>query len=1197
MVLNPNPIIAGSDQIFVNGTANDDLFIGQELNNTLRGEAGNDTILAQQGDDIVQAGMGDDLVRSGAGNDSVRGGLGNDSLFGAAGNDTLDGGSGDDLLVGGLGSDNLTGGFGRDTFAVGFGSGGATLLNADSINDFVVGEDRIFMVDGLGFRSLNIFQGTGTFVNDTIIQNLFTGEFLAILRNINAASLTRESFVRADLQTRDTTPPLAGNLMVTNIATAGGTTHTFTVQYADAIQLDARSFRDGNLRVTGPNNFQQAARLVSVDTSGNGNARTVTYSIDAPGGTWEANDNGPYQIELLGGQIFDGSGNVSAGRNLGSFGVNTPIPEVPVSVSANSVVIREDAGGDGVLLTFTRTEYLRNALNVNFTIGGTAELGRDYTITPTPGVRVTGDTGTISFLPGGAIATLRIVPVADTILETDESILFTIASGAGYFPAETNGSTTVTLQEDESEILLSLTPEQVTEDGNTALVYTFTRNGFADRDVTVNFSVGGTAQPGDYTATAETGITLPTTGTTGTVVFRRGETAKVLRILPNADTTLEPDETLELTLRPGTGYGIGTPEAVRGTILNDEAAIALSVNTEPATPSATVLEDSGAALVYTFTRSGFTGNAIGVNFQISGSAQPADFTLDGATLAGNTGTVTFAADATTAVVRVVPVANTVLNENRTVTLTTVAGTGYVVGSIASVTGTIAEDESAIALRVEPVQVAEDGSTALSYTFERSGFLNRALTVNFGIGGSASLEGNEADYRVTLPDNATYTAAGGTVTFAANEISKILTIRPIADNRTEVDETVLLTLNPGDGYVPTTTGPVQGTLIDDDATVSLAVDRTSVTEDGDDTLTFTFTRTGSLSNALTVNFSVGGTASFGAEGDYTADSPGFTATRGSVSFAAGSDTATLTLNPTAELEVIEADETVILTLLPGSGYTAASAEPLTVAIANDDGIIRNTSDSGAGSLRQAILAANNPGSIANPTLTVLPSISGNITLTSALPTLTRDLILVGTGSRNLRLVAGGSFRVLEVDREVEATVRGLAIANGNANLGGGILNNGNLTLNDVLIEGNNANLGGGIYNAGTLVIGDRNRIVNNTAQNSGGGIYNVGNLTVTATDNTEANTNVFSGNIAAVSFGGGIFNDGTAIVQFANFLNNRSNPDLRRNGGAIYNLGSASQLSVGNSFFDGTPANSPNAIGGSAPSGTPVFTNLGNNVFP
>ncbi|MDB9465350.1 glycosyl hydrolase family 18 protein, partial [Dolichospermum circinale CS-539/09] len=90
------------------------------------------------------------------------------------------------------------------------------------------------------------------------------------------------------------------------------------------------------------------------------------------------------------------------------------------------------------------------------------------------------------------------------------------------------------------------------------------------------------------------------------------------------------------------------------------------------------------------------------------------------------------------------------------------------------------------------------------------------------------------------------------------------------------------------------------------TITLAVSPSSVNEDGTANLIYTFTRTGATTNALTVNYNVAGTATF--SNDYTQiGAASFTATTGTITFAAGSSTKTLTIDPTADTTV-ESNET-------------------------------------------------------------------------------------------------------------------------------------------------------------------------------------------------------------------------------------------------------------------------------------------------
>ena len=110
-------------------------------------------------------------------------------------------------------------------------------------------------------------------------------------------------------------------------------------------------------------------------------------------------------------------------------------------------------------------------------------------------------------------------------------------------------------------------------------------------------------------------------------------------------------------------------------------------------------------------------------------------------------------------------------------------------------------DATITLAVSPSSVLEDGTEPIVYTFTRSGYTANALTVNYGYN---------------------YGYANQSITFAANENTATLTIYPTADNIVESDETVALTLVAGTGYTVGTTETVTGTILDDDATITLAV---------------------------------------------------------------------------------------------------------------------------------------------------------------------------------------------------------------------------------------------------------------------------------------------------------------------------------------------------------------------------------------
>ncbi|MEG5080071.1 phosphatase PAP2 family protein [Microcoleus sp. AT8-B4] len=155
---------------------------------------GNDIIYANSGDDYLEGDVGKDKICGDQGNDTIIGGADDDILWGGKGSDLIGGDSGNDLIYAGAGSDTVSGGTGDDIFAIAKGSGGPTLATADNIADFGNGNDKIRLLDGLGFEDLNIQQGTGANSNSTIIQDKLTGEYLVVLPGVNSNTINRDQF-------------------------------------------------------------------------------------------------------------------------------------------------------------------------------------------------------------------------------------------------------------------------------------------------------------------------------------------------------------------------------------------------------------------------------------------------------------------------------------------------------------------------------------------------------------------------------------------------------------------------------------------------------------------------------------------------------------------------------------------------------------------------------------------------------------------------------------------------------------------------------------------------------------------------------------------------------------------------------------------------------------------------------------------
>ncbi len=183
---------------------------------------------------------------------------------------------------------------------------------------------------------------------------------------------------------------------------------------------------------------------------------------------------------------------------------------------------------------------------------------------------------------------------------------------------------------------------------------------------------------------------------------------------------------------------------------------------------------------------------------------------------------------------------------------------------------------------------------------------------------------------------------------------------------------------------------------------------------------------------------------------------------------------------------------------------AGVDPIVVDTPSDQDVVQNGL-----SLREALaLAASHPGP---DTITFDPTVN-NIILGLGELLIEDDVSVLGLGTGQLTIAGstalGEESRVFNVSSGVTATIDGMTIRNGHAlGPGGGILNAGHLTLNDVVLTNNTADTyGGGVFTSdGSLTISNSSITDNVASGNIGGGIY-VYNCALTVSDSTiDGNT--------------------------------------------------------------------------------------------
>ncbi|VEP13540.1 Type I secretion target GGXGXDXXX repeat protein domain protein [Hyella patelloides LEGE 07179] len=109
----------------------DDLIVGTENRDRLRGREGNDFLYGEAGNDRLIGNRGNDKLFGGEGADQLRGNEGDDVLIGGEGRDLLIGNRGDDLLVG-VSVESFTPGANEIDFLIG-NSGADTFVLGDAL--------------------------------------------------------------------------------------------------------------------------------------------------------------------------------------------------------------------------------------------------------------------------------------------------------------------------------------------------------------------------------------------------------------------------------------------------------------------------------------------------------------------------------------------------------------------------------------------------------------------------------------------------------------------------------------------------------------------------------------------------------------------------------------------------------------------------------------------------------------------------------------------------------------------------------------------------------------------------------------------------------------------------------------------------------------------------------------------------------
>jgi hypothetical protein len=181
----------------------------------------------------------------------------------------------------------------------------------------------VYLFNGFHPANGNVF-GVMTYASHTGTFTSTDGLSVAGGAALTAASTgTRETLTAGGAPVDSTAPTVSAPTLVGSTA-KGAAILQFKMTFSDNIAIDVSTLGAGDVRVTGPNGFNQLATFVSVSKTNNGSPRTVVYQVTAPGGTLDSGDNGAYTVAVQAGAVKDTRGNAVATNAGGKFTLTVP---------------------------------------------------------------------------------------------------------------------------------------------------------------------------------------------------------------------------------------------------------------------------------------------------------------------------------------------------------------------------------------------------------------------------------------------------------------------------------------------------------------------------------------------------------------------------------------------------------------------------------------------------------------------------------------------------------------------------------------------------------------------------------------------------------------------------------------------------------------------------------------------------------
>ena len=662
------------------------------------------------------------------------------------------------------------------------------------------------------------------------------------------------------------------------------------------------------------NNSDVAVSPTPLTFNANNWSTAQTVTVTAAEDTDTTDDTAQLSYSISGGG-YDGI-------TLSAQNVTVEDNAAGISFSTASSTVAEN--GSVQTITINATPAPASTTTVNLTLGGTATVNTDYSITGL--TNISGNSYSIDISANSPSVSFMVTPTDNTDIDGTRNVIFTITSGDNY----TLGSPltrTLSITDDDipANISFNTASTTVVENGS-AQTITIDATPAPKLNITVNLTLGGAATVGTDYNTDLTNVS----GNSYSIDINAGSSSVSFMVTPIDNNNTDGARNVTFTIGSGTNYTLGSQLTHTLNITDDD----IPANISFSTASSTAAEDVGSAQTITINANPAPKLNITVNLTLGGAATVGtDYNTDLTNVSGNRYSIDINAGNSNVSFTVTPIDNNDIDATRNVTFTIGNGTNYNLGSQLTHTLSITNDDvpARVSFSTPSTTAAENVGSAQTITINATPAPSINITVNLALGGSATVN---SDYSISN-DLTNISGNRYSIAITAGSPSASFMVTLTNDTAVEMAENITFTITSGTNY--TLGSPLTRTLgiTDDDVTMSFAASGATVAESAS-AQAITINSTPAPGRNITVDLTLGGTATVNTDYSIT----GLTNVSGnsySIVMNSGSGSASFTIDPTADGAMdTQARETVIFTIgRKDSDYNLGTTTTYTLTITDDE----------------------------------------------------------------------------------------------------------------------------------------------------------------------------------------------------------------------------------------------------------------------